>query len=92
MLALANAGYRAIAIDCRGYGLSDLPPEPDKATMTEFAQDVVGVLDSLSIDKVFLVGKDSGAIIASLVAVLYPERLSASITLGVPFTHLVLLV
>ncbi|KAB1227441.1 Bifunctional epoxide hydrolase 2 [Morella rubra] len=27
MIALANAGFRAIAPDYRGYGLSDVPPE-----------------------------------------------------------------
>lgn len=52
MVAVANAGYRAIAIDYRGYGLSDQPPEPEKTTITEFAEDVIGILDSLSIHKV----------------------------------------
>jgi pimeloyl-ACP methyl ester carboxylesterase len=30
MLAVAAAGYRAIAPDCRGYGLSDQPPEDEE--------------------------------------------------------------
>ncbi|KVG43318.1 Epoxide hydrolase-like protein [Cynara cardunculus var. scolymus] len=30
MIAVANAGYRAIAPDYRGYGLSDIPAEPEK--------------------------------------------------------------
>lgn len=85
MVGVAKAGYRAIAFDYRGYGLSDQPPEPEKTTMTDFAEDVIGLLNSLGIDKVFLVGKDFGALIASLVAVLHPERLSGFITLGVPF-------
>ncbi|XP_021769800.1 uncharacterized protein LOC110734046 [Chenopodium quinoa] len=85
MVAVAEAGYRAIAIDFRGYGMSDQPPEPEKTTLTDFVEDVVGVIDSLRIEKVFLVGKDFGAIIVSLVSVLHPERLSGFITLGVPF-------
>ncbi|KAJ7981472.1 Epoxide hydrolase 2 [Quillaja saponaria] len=62
MIAVANAGYRAIAIDFRGYGLSDQPAQPEKATLVDLLDDIVGVLDSLGISKAFLVGKDFGAI------------------------------
>ncbi|KAK9664183.1 hypothetical protein RND81_14G024200 [Saponaria officinalis] len=86
MVAVAEAGYRAIAIDFRGYGLSEQPSEPEKATMSDFADDVVGLLDSLGIAKVFLVAKDFGAIIVSMIAVLHRERVAGLITLGVPFT------
>lgn len=85
MVAVAKAGYTAIAIDYRGYGLSDQPPEPEKTTLTDFAEDVIGLLNCLDIDKVFLVGKDFGSFVVSLVAVLHPERVSGFITLGVPF-------
>ena len=54
MIAVANAGYRAIAIDFRGYGLSDQPPEPEKANFNDLVDDVVGLLDSLGINKVVL--------------------------------------
>lgn len=86
MVAVAKEGYRAIAMDFRGYGLSEQPSEPEKSTFTDFAQDVIGLLDSLGIHKVFLVGKDFGPFIVSVIAVLYPERLHGFITLGVPFT------
>lgn len=52
MIAVANAGYRAIAIDFRGYGLSEQPAEPEKATMHDLVDDVAGLLDSLDITKV----------------------------------------
>ena len=42
MVAVANADYRAIAIDFRGYGLSDQPAEPEMATMHDLVDDVVG--------------------------------------------------
>ena len=54
MVGVAKAGYRAIAIDYRGYGLSDQPSEPEKTTLTDFAEDVVGLLNFLGIDKVIL--------------------------------------
>lgn len=52
MIALANAGFRAIAPDYRGYGLSDPPPEPEKTTFRDIVSDLVGILDSLEITKV----------------------------------------
>ncbi|RZC16109.1 hypothetical protein D0Y65_009402 [Glycine soja] len=51
MIAAANAGYRAIAFDFRGYGLSEHPAEPQKANLLDLVDDVVGPLDSLSITK-----------------------------------------
>lgn len=85
MLAVANNGYRAIAFDFRGYGLSDQPAEPEKATFQDLIDDIIGVLDSLGIDKAFLVGKDFGAIPAYLVSAVQPERVTGVVTLGVPF-------
>ena len=53
MMAVANAGFQAIAPDYRGYGLSDPPPEPEKATFSDLISDLLGILDALQIDKVF---------------------------------------
>lgn len=52
MVAVANAGFRAIAPDFRGYGLSDSPPEPEKASYDDFVNDIASLLHSLSISKV----------------------------------------
>lgn len=52
MAAVAEAGHRTIAIDFRGYGLSDQPAEPEKANLADLVEDVVALLDSLSISKV----------------------------------------
>ena len=52
MIAVANKGYRAIAFDFRGYGLSDQPADPEKATFQDLIDDVVGLLDALAINKV----------------------------------------
>ncbi|XP_034207517.1 bifunctional epoxide hydrolase 2-like isoform X2 [Prunus dulcis] len=85
MVAAANKGYRAIAFDHRGYGLSEQPAEPEKATLLDLVDDAVALLDSLGINKAFIVGKDFGALSAYRVGVLHPERVSAIITLGTPF-------
>jgi pimeloyl-ACP methyl ester carboxylesterase len=52
MLAVAAAGYRAIAPDCRGYGLSDLPPENEEVSFDDLVADVLGILDALNVPKV----------------------------------------
>lgn len=85
MIAVANAGFRAIAIDYRGYGLSDPPPEPSEATCSDLITDLLEILDHLDIPKVFLVGKDFGAMPAYYFAIKHPERALGVVTLGVPF-------
>lgn len=52
MTCVAEAGYRAIAIDFRGYGLSDPKPEPEKTTFADILSDLLALLDALGLDKV----------------------------------------
>lgn len=52
MIAAANAGFRAIAPDYRGHGLSDPPPEPDKASYRDLINDLLAILEDLAIPKV----------------------------------------
>ncbi|KAM3198886.1 hypothetical protein P3L10_034366 [Capsicum annuum] len=51
MMAVAKAGYRAIAPDFRGYGLSDQPPQPEKTTFLDLTKDILALLDALNISK-----------------------------------------
>ncbi|KAL2341879.1 hypothetical protein Fmac_009819 [Flemingia macrophylla] len=83
LIALVDAGFRAISFDCRGYGLSDVPHT--KATFSYVLNDLLAVIDSLGLPKVFLVGKDFGARPTHFFSVLYPERVSGVVTLGVPY-------
>ncbi|PON36799.1 Epoxide hydrolase-like [Parasponia andersonii] len=85
MIALAKVGFRAIAPDYRGYGLSDPPPEPEKASLRDFIDDLLGIIDVLAIPKVFLVGKDFGAKPAYLFGIIHPERVLGIVTMGVPY-------
>ncbi|XP_031250828.1 bifunctional epoxide hydrolase 2-like [Pistacia vera] len=85
MVAAANAGFRAIAPDYRGYGLSDPPSQPEKATFKDIINDLLAILDHLGISKVFLVAKDFGARPAYQFALLHPERVRGVVTMGVPF-------
>ncbi|KAL4354597.1 hypothetical protein GQ457_06G004640 [Hibiscus cannabinus] len=85
MVAVSNAGFRAVAFDCRGYGLSEQPSEPEKANFHDLVDDTEALLDSLGIDKVHLVAKDFGTMTAFMLAVNHPERVLSVVTLGVPF-------
>ena len=52
MVAVAAAGYRAVAPDWRGYGLSDQPPVEEEVLYDDLLDDLLGILDALSVPKV----------------------------------------
>lgn len=52
MIAVAKVGFRVIAPDYRGYGLSDPPPQPEKATFSDLIADLLALLDALNLSKV----------------------------------------
>jgi pimeloyl-ACP methyl ester carboxylesterase len=76
--ALAGAGFRAIAVDQRGYGASDCPPAVEDYDLEHLTADLAGLLDALGIEKAVFAGHDWGGFVAWAMPVLYPER-----TLGV---------
>ncbi|KAF7804870.1 bifunctional epoxide hydrolase 2 [Senna tora] len=85
LLALASLGYRAIAPDLRGYGDTDAPPSPSSYTAFHIVGDLVGLLDSLRLHQVFLVGHDFGAVMAWYFCLFNPERVKALVNLSVAF-------
>lgn len=69
--ALAAAGYRAVAVDLRGYGASDKPPRGyDTATLTA---DITGLVTSLGEREAILVGNDLGGMLAWTAAHCAPD-------------------
>jgi pimeloyl-ACP methyl ester carboxylesterase len=83
--ALADAGYRAIAPDQRGYGQTTAPPDVGDYTVLELAADLTGMLDALGEERAVFVGHDWGAIVVWQLALLAPERVAAVANLSVPF-------
>jgi pimeloyl-ACP methyl ester carboxylesterase len=64
--------FRVVLIDNRGVGESDAPPGP--YTVSEMAEDVVGVLDELGIDRTNLFGVSLGGYIAQELTLTHPGR------------------
>ena len=83
--ALAEAGFRAVAIDMRGYGQSDSPAEVEKYTVLHHIGDVVGLIDALGVKQAVVAGHDIGATVAWQAALLRPDRIRGVIALGPPF-------
>jgi pimeloyl-ACP methyl ester carboxylesterase len=82
---LANAGYRVIAPDMRGYGQSSVPAAVEAYDVLTVGLDVVGILDELDIPHAVLIGHDWGATVCWTLALTHPERVSAVAGLSVPF-------
>jgi pimeloyl-ACP methyl ester carboxylesterase len=83
--ALAEAGYRAVAPDMRGYGETDRPEEIEKYTILHLVGDMVGVVEALGSDRAVVIGHDWGAPVAWHSALLRPDRFRAVAGLSVPF-------
>ena len=83
--AVAGAGYRAIAIDQRGYGQSTVPPTIEDYGIDQLIGDVLGLLDHLEIERGTFVGHDWGAFVLWHMSLLYPERMARQAILNIPF-------
>ncbi len=77
--ALARAGCRVITPDLRGFGESGLPP--GTVSMDVYADDIVGLMDHLGIDKAVVAGMSMGGYVLLNILERYPERVAAPIFL-----------
>jgi pimeloyl-ACP methyl ester carboxylesterase len=85
LIALAEAGYHAVAPDQRGYGQTDRPAEVDKYTQLYLVGDIIGLLDVLDEKQAVIVGHDWGALVAWNIALLRPDRTRGVAGLSVPY-------
>ncbi len=86
MLALAQAGYRAVAPDMRGYGDTEAPAAVERYTMLHLVGDMVELLQALQAERALIVGHDWGAAVAWHAALLRPQRFVAVAGMSVPYT------
>jgi pimeloyl-ACP methyl ester carboxylesterase len=84
--ALAQAGYRAVALDMRGYGGTSKPQAISAYTVSHLVGDVVGTVQALGEKQAVVVGHDWGGPIAWYAALMRPDLFRAAAVLSVPFT------
>ncbi|MEU8792496.1 alpha/beta hydrolase [Streptomyces sp. NPDC048643] len=82
---LAAAGYRAVAVDVRGYGRSSRPEAVEAYRMPDLVEDNVAVVRALGEQHAVIVGHDWGANIAAGSALLRPDVFRAVGLLSVPY-------
>ena len=69
--------YRVVRLDARGFGRSSVPPEGYDWSLSNFAGDLLGLLDFLELDRVHLIGETVGGTISLQFAHEHPERLKS---------------
>ncbi len=79
--------YRVLVVEGRGNGKSGRPTDPEAYAETEFAADLLAVLDATETDKAILVSVSRGIERSLLLATEHPERVAGILTIGpaVPF-------
>ena len=83
--AVAAAGFRAIAPDQRGYGLTNAPEKIEDYDITQLTGDLVALLDHLGEEKAIFVGHDWGGMVVWAVGQLHPSRVAGVVGVNTPF-------
>jgi pimeloyl-ACP methyl ester carboxylesterase len=84
MHALAEAGFRALAFDQRGYSEAARPLELDGYDLAHLTYDVVAFADHAGAAKFHLAGHDWGGFLAWKVAAEHPDRVGSLCVLSTP--------
>jgi pimeloyl-ACP methyl ester carboxylesterase len=82
LTSLSEAGYRAVAVDLRGYGGSDKPPRG--YDLVTAASDAAGLVRSLGEANAVVVGHDWGGLIAWTMAAYFPKTIRRLAVVSVP--------
>ncbi|HUB64317.1 MAG TPA: alpha/beta hydrolase [Methylocella sp.] len=81
---LANAGYRVVAPDQRGYNKSTKPAGKAAYAIDILAADVIGLADALGCGSFALIGHDWGGVVGWWIASHYPDRIERFAALNAP--------
>lgn len=81
---LADAGYRVVAPDMRGFGKTDAPQDIDSYNILNLVEDLAGILPHCDTDNAVIVGHDWGALVAWHCALVHPGLFPAVAAMSVP--------
>lgn len=86
LVALANAGYRAVAPFTRGYYPTAIPADGayDVGTL---GRDALALIEALGVTSATIVGHDWGAAAGYVAATLAPTRVDQLVTFAIPHPH-----
>lgn len=76
--------FQVVAIDQRGYNLSDKPQGVEHYTMDKLTDDVLAVVKHFRREKAVVVGHDWGGAVAWSFAMKYPQHLDRLVVLNLP--------
>ena len=83
-IAALAGNYRVVAIDQRGYNLSDKPKGVENYSLDLLAADVVAVIKQLGQEKAIIIGHDWGGAVAWTLALSQPSVTDKLIILNLP--------
>uniref|UniRef100_A0A8C9PR21 Bifunctional epoxide hydrolase 2 n=1 Tax=Spermophilus dauricus TaxID=99837 RepID=A0A8C9PR21_SPEDA len=83
--AVAQEGYRVLAMDMKGYGDSSSPPEIEEYAMEVLCKEMVTFLDKLGIPQAVFIGHDWAGVLVWNMALFYPDRVRAVASVNTPF-------
>ncbi|XP_006864498.1 PREDICTED: bifunctional epoxide hydrolase 2 [Chrysochloris asiatica] len=83
--AIAQAGFRVLAVDMKGYGESSAPREIEEYSMEVLCKEMITFLDKLGISQAVFIGHDWGGMLVWHLALFYPERVRAVASLNTPY-------
>src|SRR5258708_31327324 len=73
LIALAEAGFHAVAPDLRGYGQTDQPQALEAYDIFQLTSDVVGLVHAMGEETAAIVGHDWGALVTAYAALFRPD-------------------
>jgi pimeloyl-ACP methyl ester carboxylesterase len=84
---LADAGYRVIVPDLRGYNLSSKPTGSENYTPEALRGDVLGLFDHFGIKQAAVIGHDWGGLLGWWLAMHHAQRVERLAILNAPHPH-----
>ncbi len=82
---LAEAGYRVIVPNQRGYGATDKPEPVEAYDLRHLCGDMAGLMDALGLEKTIFIGHDWGGPVVWNMPLFHPDRVAGVVGMSVPF-------
>jgi len=83
---LAEAGYRVIVPNQRGYGETDKPESVEAYDLRHLCGDMASLLDVLNLEKAVFIGHDWGSVVVWNMPLNHPEKVAGVVGMSVPFS------